>query len=109
MAHFFGEMTGRGNCTVKREGTTASGLWAHMRGWDFGIVIDVSFSLDHGCDAISLARTGGTRRPGDRVHVATLYEKDVPPEPEHHYCVRCGHTTATTLIVPARTKARRIE
>ena len=61
MAHFYGEMQGsRGNTT--RCGTKASGITAHVRGWDAGVRVTMEEQGD-GRDCAFVDVTGGSNSP----------------------------------------------
>jgi len=63
MAHFYGSMQGgRGETT--RTGTKNSGLSAHIRGWNVGVLVDVKH-VD-GKDIIEVRRTGGSNNPNSQ-------------------------------------------
>ena len=61
MARFYGELRGRAATTATREGSERSGLWAHVRGWDIGVV--VFCEVKDGRDVIRIYKTGGSNDP----------------------------------------------
>ena len=42
MSRFYGSLTGQAKSTATRQGSTNSGVSAHVRGWDIGIGSEVS-------------------------------------------------------------------
>lgn len=72
MAHFYGSMQGaRGEAT--RCGTKASGISAHIRGWNVGV--RVSCYVDgNGRDVIEVRRTAGSNGGGMEECIATFVE-----------------------------------
>lgn len=68
MAHFYGSMSGsRGETT--RMGTKGSGLQAHVRGWDVGVVAQMYHDERTGKDLVILTLTSGSngRKQGKRI------------------------------------------
>ena len=62
MARFYGEIKGsRG--MASRMGTKNSGFYAHIRGWNIGIRVELSVDKD-GNDLISVYKTGGSNYGG---------------------------------------------
>lgn len=58
MSRFYGEIQGsRGKAS--RQGTPASGIWAHVRGWDVGILVECSAGVDD-LDLIWVSLTRGS-------------------------------------------------
>ena len=62
MAHFMGDMQGTKG-TVNRLGTAQSGIRAHIRGWNFGVQMELFVDTD-GKDTVRLIPTGGSNDPG---------------------------------------------
>ena len=57
MSHFYGSMQGgRGETT--RTGTKNSGLSAHVRGWDFGVKVEINHVK--GENVVHVYKTGGS-------------------------------------------------
>jgi hypothetical protein len=64
MAHFYGSMAGSARTEATRCGTKNSGISAHVRGWDTGIMSDGVWANDR--EVYSVTLTGGShdsRRP----------------------------------------------
>jgi hypothetical protein len=75
MAQFYGDMTGaRG--TTTRIGSKASGIVAHVRGWNVGVRVRVQVDERTGRDIVCVTRTGGSHAPGDREIIAEFYADD---------------------------------
>jgi len=71
MAHFYGELQGnRGETT--RCGTKDSGMYAHIRGWDIGVIVDIMHI--EGKDVVKIYKTKGSNDPGQHKVIATLIE-----------------------------------
>ncbi len=70
MARFYGELRGKAATTATREGSERSGLWAHLRGWDIGVV--VFCDVVDGCDVIKVYETGGSNNPSLSKLIATV-------------------------------------
>ena len=74
MARFYGSMQGnRGAAT--RMGTPASGIGAHVRGWDLGIAAEMEDS--NGVDVAYVYATGGSNNPNTRTLLARVTRGDV--------------------------------
>lgn len=59
MAHFYGSMTGaRGERTCC--GTKNSGIQAHIRGWNLGVIVSLEHDHETGKDRITVMQTGGS-------------------------------------------------
>jgi len=57
MAHFYGSMQGgRRETETTRTGTKASGISAHVRGWNVGVSVSLEHAGDHGPDRPEGAR-----------------------------------------------------
>lgn len=76
MARFYGTMGG-GRGTVSRTGTTNSGLQAHVRGWDVGVMISIRDERDG--DAIRIYTTGGSNGSAPMVEIGTVRMIDGAP------------------------------
>ncbi len=58
MSRFYGSLEGSARTTATRRGSKASGVSAHVRGWDIGLEV---IAHDHnGNDAISVYLTRGS-------------------------------------------------
>ncbi len=58
MSRFYAEIKGnRGQAS--RMGTEKSGMWAHVRGWHVGVIIECIVNED-GNDEILIRKTGGS-------------------------------------------------
>ena len=80
MAHFYGEIQGNRGC-ASRTGSAASGLWAHVRGWQVGCYVECDVSSRGGDtrqtgdeDVLKVYATGGSTGGHERVLIATLYQ-----------------------------------
>ena len=61
MARFYAVIQGnRGPAT--RMGSIASGMYAHVRGWNTGAAVEV-YVNDEGNDEVAIYKTGGSNRP----------------------------------------------
>lgn len=62
MAHFYGDLQGnRGRAT--RMGTKDSGIGGHMRGWDIGACVSVTYNKEKDQDEVTVRITGGSNAP----------------------------------------------
>ena len=75
MARFYGSMQGRGKA-VTRTGTPVSGLSAHIRCWNVGVVVCLSVGPD-GEDMIVVNRTGGSNSPSSLTGPEDVWEVTV--------------------------------
>jgi hypothetical protein len=76
VSHFYGDLTGsRG--TTTRTGTSNSGISAHPRGWDVGVLVNGQDDGDG--DVFHVYATGGSNDPGKRVHVGVDGEPILVP------------------------------
>lgn len=60
MAHFYGEMFGKGETKASRTGTKGTGLSAHIRGWEIGVEVMLWYDHSRGKDMVRVTRTGGS-------------------------------------------------
>jgi len=75
MSHFYGDLQGnRGMAT--RQGTRASGIDAHVRGWHVGARVIVNEV--EGVDVVKVYRTGGSGNPGGEL--IAEFTKDGSPK-----------------------------
>ena len=60
MSHFYAEIVGnKGSAT--RQGTQTSGMIGHIRGWNIGVRVEISY--EDGIDICRVYKTGGTNNP----------------------------------------------
>ena len=59
MAHFYGTVTGQARTTASRLGSKSSGIEAHPRGWDVGVLVRGEVDAD-GNDRFYVYATGGS-------------------------------------------------
>jgi hypothetical protein len=64
MARFYGSMSGQAKSEVTRRGNSISGVRAHVRGWDTGVMVEAQ--NHNGKDQFYIAFTGGSNRPESR-------------------------------------------
>ena len=78
MSRFYGSMQGnRGEAT--RQGTKKSGFYAHIRGWNVGVVVTLYVDEnDKDCCRVSL--TGGSNYPISVKDLGTFREGEVTNE-----------------------------
>lgn len=69
MAHFYGQMQG-GHGVASRCGTASSGLWAHVRGWNIGVMVD-AVETEEG-DVMRVYATSGSSATGERYLVGEV-------------------------------------
>jgi len=60
MARFYGTIQGRAESQASREGSTDSGLTAHVRGWDLGIRVYCHYDATTDEDVIEAYETAGS-------------------------------------------------
>lgn len=73
MSHFYGSLEGnRGMAT--RQGTKASGIEGHIRGWNIGVRIVCSYGNVTGKDTIMVYQTSGSNRHTADKLIAELTE-----------------------------------
>lgn len=90
MAQFRAEIQGaRGRAS--RLGTKQSGMWAHVRGWDIGVRIDIMHR--DGRDIIMVYKTGGSTNPSPQYSkpIATLIEGEEEREHDDECYRNCPH------------------
>ena len=75
MSHFYGSMQGSRGLTT-RCGTANSGMTVHVRGWDFGVEVDVFEDGNTGEDMARVYLTGGSNGSG-RQYLGTFSTKDL--------------------------------
>lgn len=72
MAHYYASVTGSRGTTVTKSGTKASGMDAHIRGWDVGVEV-VSMDVVEGADDLfSISMTNGSNGEGSAREVIHL-------------------------------------
>jgi len=75
MSHFYGDLQGnRGMAT--RQGTRASGIDGHLRGWNTGARIIITH--ENGADHVKVYKTGGSHHPNGDL-IASWYEDSKAP------------------------------
>lgn len=92
MARFYGSMDGKARTTATREGSAASGVQAHIRGWANGAKISVEANDRQAgpgeeIDCVTVQRTGGS---GGASHTGFLcwWDTRSPDVVEVNYCGR---------------------
>ena len=76
MAQFYAEIQGnRGKAS--RMGSKASGLWAHIRGWDIGVRVQIENV--HGVDVANVWLSEGSNRSGTTFLGAFVVGKNGKP------------------------------
>lgn len=74
MAHFYGSMQGaRGKTT--RCGNKGSGIMAHVRGWDFGVMIQCDYHPVKG-DVVTIRLTSGSNGHSGDLSIGPLCAAD---------------------------------
>lgn len=74
MSHFYASIQGsRGEAT--RQGTPASGITGHVRGWHSGVEVVGNVS-DDGTDYFDVFATWGSTPRGQRVYLGTVKRTD---------------------------------
>ena len=73
MSQFYGSLTGnRGMAT--RQGTKASGIEGHIRGWHIGARVICFHDGDSGKDTVQVYKTGGSSNPSGQELIAEFTE-----------------------------------
>ena len=72
---FWGTLENRGK-TLGRGGTKKTGLTAHIRGWDFGIRVELSANGTDK-DQARIYLTGGSKQPKNKVMLGTYTDQDL--------------------------------
>ena len=75
MARFYGEVSGQARTVATRRGSTGSGMWAHVRGWNVGAYVECA--TECGIDVVRVWSTGGSNGIGKRVLLAVLRAGEV--------------------------------
>jgi hypothetical protein len=70
MSRFYGDLAGSAKTSATRRGTAASGVSAHVRGWNIGGRVEVED--DHGTDCVYFYFTYGTNARGSEQLVASF-------------------------------------
>lgn len=73
MAQFYGEIKGQARTSATRRGSKASGLEAHLRGWNIGVRVVLEYKEGIG-DIVHVYRTGGSNGGDNDVLIATLQD-----------------------------------
>ena len=72
MARFYGVIEGNRGA-ASRMGTAKSGFWAHIRGWNVGIRVQLSTDGDY--DVCRVYKTPGSNRAGCDELIGTFTDK----------------------------------
>lgn len=75
MAHFYGNMAGARTKTVTKTGTKKSGMSAHVRGWYFGVKVNIFFDEKTGKNKAVIYQTAGSNGKTEDVLIANITEK----------------------------------
>jgi hypothetical protein len=75
MAHFYGEFSG-GGAALRRCGTAASGMRAHLRGWGLGIESQIGTDVAGG-DVVSVWLTSGSGGESRSLLLGTYTKEDL--------------------------------
>lgn len=70
MSQFYAEIQGNRR-SATRMGTKASGLVAHIRGWNVGVKVYCSVNAD-GKDVVEVYKTGGSRNASNKELLAQI-------------------------------------
>jgi hypothetical protein len=73
MAQFYAEVTGRGQGTATKVGDKATGIGAHVRGWNVGAYVNIQH--ENGKDVVRVYRTTGSSGNSSRELVATFSDE----------------------------------
>lgn len=65
MSRFYGSIDGRAKTTATREGTSKSGIQAHIRGWNVGVEVRCFVDKDNH-DVCEIFQTGGSNNPSSK-------------------------------------------
>jgi len=73
MSQFYGSIEGsRGKAT--REGSKASGMEGHIRGWNIGARVICSYDEHSGKDTVKVYKAGGSGKPSSQELIAEFTE-----------------------------------
>lgn len=71
MSRFYGTLTGQARTIATRRGGPSSGISAHPRGWDVGVVVD-GYVGDNDSDTFDVRISGGSNDSGPTIPLATI-------------------------------------
>lgn len=74
MSHFYGEIEGKAQTPATRTGTKNSGMFAHIRGWGIGVVVNCNYDEEKEEDVISVSVSGGSNGRNGNVSVFEVSE-----------------------------------
>lgn len=80
MAHFLGSIQGVSKSSTSRTGTAESGVHAHIRGWNIGVMVEMDLDSE-GQDRVTISRTGGSNRPAG--YMIASFTSKTPQGTEH--------------------------
>ena len=75
MSRFYGSIRGTGQTEATRAGSAVSGLTAHIRGWNVGIVVEC-VDID-GTDRIDVRLTGGSNGAVEEIPIGSFTVADL--------------------------------
>lgn len=78
MFRFYGSLSGQAKTTATRRGGVASGVSAHVRGWNVGVNVMVGECSICGGDAFLIWRTTGSNNSGPSELIKKLCENHCP-------------------------------
>ena len=76
MVHFFGEVQGQNRSHISLLGSKESGIQAHIRGWDIGIRISGSSSIENE-DVFDVYLTGGSNYLNREIKIGSYTKNDI--------------------------------
>lgn len=72
MSRLYGSLRGSARTDATRRGSAASGVTAHVRGWDAGVKVDASVDPASDAEVFAVSLTGGSNDGRHPVDVATI-------------------------------------
>lgn len=73
MSHFYGEVQSESSkSAASRQGSKTSGLTAHIRGWENGILVEALHHDETDEDWFYVYKTGGSNNPNDMALAGVL-------------------------------------
>ncbi len=75
MARFYGEVYGQSKTKASRIGSSKSGMYSHIRGWDVGVKVRC-FVNYNGEDVIEVYKTGGSNQPSEEIPIITMKQNE---------------------------------
>ena len=76
--HFYGTIEGKGSGNVHAAGTKNSGITGHVRGWDVGARVLVTYNEQTGLDEVTVYATTGSSEAWQDVKIAEFTRKTIP-------------------------------